>query len=118
MGGNMMPGGCSSTGINEAVRLFNLASTKCPNTIITAGGYSQGTACIHRSIPKLTLQVQQKIGKIILFTIPEILADSFQLVSSFSEILRLLKLVGRFRGWMQAVLKSTATPVTLSVLAL
>jgi hypothetical protein len=65
IGGNMAAGGCSKTGINEAVRLFNLANTKCPKTIITAGGYSQGTACIHRSIPKLSAAVKAKIGKYI-----------------------------------------------------
>jgi cutinase len=64
IGGNLSAGGCSAKGINEAVRLFNLANTKCPKTVIVAGGYSQGTACIHRSIPKLTAPVQQKIGKI------------------------------------------------------
>jgi cutinase len=63
--GNLAVGGCSKAGINEAVRLFNMANTKCPNTVITAGGYSQGTACIHRSIPKLSAAVKAKIGKCI-----------------------------------------------------
>ncbi|KAF2401127.1 cutinase [Trichodelitschia bisporula] len=65
--GNLMPGGCSSAGISESVRLFNLANTKCPETIIVAGGYSQGTACMHRSIPKLTAAVQSKIVGVVLF---------------------------------------------------
>lgn len=37
---NLLPGGSSSTAFNEAARLFNLANSKCPNSIVVAGGYS------------------------------------------------------------------------------
>ncbi|KAF1988587.1 carbohydrate esterase family 5 protein, partial [Aulographum hederae CBS 113979] len=65
--GNFQSGGCAPQGIREAVRLFNLAHSKCPNTIIVAGGYSQGTACIHRSIPQLAPAVVSQIAGVVLY---------------------------------------------------
>ena len=36
---NFQPQGTSQAAINEAVRLFNLANTQCPNSKIVSGGY-------------------------------------------------------------------------------
>lgn len=38
LGANVLPEGTTSAAYGEAQRLFNLASTKCPNTKIVAGG--------------------------------------------------------------------------------
>ncbi|KAF2397500.1 cutinase-domain-containing protein [Trichodelitschia bisporula] len=59
--------GCAAKGISGAVELFNMASTKCPNTIVVAGGYSQGTACMHAAIPQLKENVRQQIAAVVLF---------------------------------------------------
>ena len=36
---NALPGGTSTAAISAAKSIFNEAHTKCPSTIITAGGY-------------------------------------------------------------------------------
>lgn len=64
---NAQPGGTSSAAIGEAVRLFNLANTKCPNTPIVSGGYSQGTAVIAGAIPKLDAALRQRVVGTVLF---------------------------------------------------
>ncbi|KAF4554118.1 Cutinase-like protein 11 [Elsinoe fawcettii] len=64
---NLLPAGTSSGAINEGLRLFNLANTKCPNTIIVGGGYSQGAAVIHGLAKKLSTTVQNKVAGLVTF---------------------------------------------------
>jgi hypothetical protein len=54
-------------GVAEAQRLFQLAAKKCPNTVITGGGYSQGAAIMHRAIEKLPEDVKERITAILLY---------------------------------------------------
>jgi len=64
---NIGPGMADPKGVAEAQRLFKLAVTKCPNTIITGGGYSQGAAIMHRAIEKLSEDVKARIAAILLY---------------------------------------------------
>ncbi|GAM88108.1 hypothetical protein ANO11243_061390 [Dothideomycetidae sp. 11243] len=50
---NLLPAGCSSQGINNMTAEIELAASKCPNTQIVIGGYSQGAACTHAAVGNL-----------------------------------------------------------------
>jgi len=65
--GNLTPEGGDAAGIAEAKKLYNLAATKCPNTIISGGGYSQGAAITHRAVESLPESVKKRIAGIILY---------------------------------------------------
>ncbi|KAF2209302.1 carbohydrate esterase family 5 protein [Cercospora zeae-maydis SCOH1-5] len=67
---NTFPRGTSDAAIQEATRLFTLANTKCPNTIVTSGGYSQGTAVIAGALSDLSTQapaVANQVAGAVLF---------------------------------------------------
>jgi cutinase len=53
--------GGDPAGTTEMIRLANLASTKCPNSKIVLGGYSQGAQLVHDTAKSLTAAVTAKI---------------------------------------------------------
>ncbi|KAH7058907.1 cutinase-domain-containing protein [Macrophomina phaseolina] len=59
--------GGSLVGISEMRDMFNLAASKCPDTIIVGGGYSQGAALTHRSVEDLSSSVRNRIAGIVTF---------------------------------------------------
>jgi cutinase len=77
--GNLTPAGGDAKGIEEAVRDYNMAATKCPKTIITGGGYSQGAAITHRAVEKLSEKVKARIAAIVLFGDTKRLQDKEQI---------------------------------------
>jgi len=77
--GNLTPAGGDAKGIEEAVKDYNSAATKCPKTIITGGGYSQGAAITHRAVEKLSEKVKARIAAIVLFGDTKRLQDKEQI---------------------------------------
>ncbi|KAL1634024.1 hypothetical protein SLS56_002616 [Neofusicoccum ribis] len=80
--------GGSLVGISEMRDMFNLAASKCPDTIIVGGGYSQGAALTHRSVEDISASVRDKIAGIVTF------GDTYNLQSG-----------GRIEGLPQEKLK-------------
>jgi len=64
---NIMPAGTTAGAISEATKMFTQASSKCPQTIIVAGGYSQGTAVMMNTISKLPEGIKSKVVGVVLF---------------------------------------------------
>ncbi|KAH7152624.1 cutinase [Dactylonectria macrodidyma] len=64
---NFLPAGTDRASIDEAKRLFALANTKCPNTPVVTGGYSQGTAVISNSLSEVSATIQGQVKGAVLF---------------------------------------------------
>lgn len=64
---NMLPGGTDAGGIGNATALFMKAHEACPKSAIVGGGYSQGSAVMHRTVEKLPAAVQDHIAAVILY---------------------------------------------------
>lgn len=67
VGTNVLPEGTNSAAYGEAQRLFDLAATKCPDTIIVAGGYSQGAAVMTAAVKRLSSSTKDKIAGVVLY---------------------------------------------------
>jgi len=64
---NVSVAGTTSSAIAEATKHYTTASTKCPNTVIVTGGYSQGTAVIFNAVSKLSPDVKKRIAGAVLY---------------------------------------------------
>ncbi|GAB0138344.1 hypothetical protein EsDP_00006580 [Epichloe bromicola] len=64
---NIYPDGASHEAIGEAMRLLLLAQSKCPDSAIIAGGYSQGTGVIAGAMRQLDQSLQQRVKGVVLF---------------------------------------------------
>jgi len=64
---NFLPGGADPAGIAEMRALFNDAASKCPDSILVGGGYSQGAALVHRAVENLSTAVKAKIAGLVTF---------------------------------------------------
>jgi cutinase len=49
------------------MRVNSSLGTKCPNSVIIGGGYSQGAAITHRTVEKLPQNIKDKIAGVVLY---------------------------------------------------
>ncbi|KAF2221634.1 cutinase, partial [Elsinoe ampelina] len=64
---NALPRGSSPAAIREAGRLISLAASKCPQTSIVVGGYSQGTAVMHAAVSDLQPAVKERVDGAVMY---------------------------------------------------
>ncbi|SPO06355.1 probable Cutinase [Cephalotrichum gorgonifer] len=76
---NFLPKGTDQASIDEAKRLFTLANTKCPNSVVVTGGYSQGTAVIAGALSELSGPVQDQVAGAVLFGYTKNLQNGFRI---------------------------------------
>ncbi|KAJ6258233.1 Cutinase [Drechslerella dactyloides] len=67
LGTNLLPGGADFPGIAIMRKLFEDAASKCPDSIIVAGGYSQGAALVHHAVEKLSPSTMSKIAAVVTY---------------------------------------------------
>jgi len=59
--------GTTQAAIGEATKMFTTANTKCPDSVIVFGGYSQGTAVIMNTVKALPENIKKKTVGGVLF---------------------------------------------------
>jgi cutinase len=64
---NALPGGTDAASQKLMSDTLTSMATKCPDSIIVAGGYSQGAAVNHRAIEDLPADVQARIAGVVLY---------------------------------------------------
>lgn len=67
VGSNALPEGTTRASYGEAQRLFDLAHSKCPDSVIVAGGYSQGAAVMTAAVRRLSGDVKDQIAGVVLY---------------------------------------------------
>ncbi|KAF4210601.1 hypothetical protein CNMCM8980_003614 [Aspergillus fumigatiaffinis] len=76
---NFLSQNTDQASIDAATDMFDLANTKCPNTKIVAGGYSQGSAVIDNSIQALDSDLKAKVKGVVLFGFTRNVVDKGQI---------------------------------------
>lgn len=64
---NALPGGTDAKSKKAMADILNAMATQCPDSVILAGGYSQGAAVSHRAIESLDPAVKNQIAGVILY---------------------------------------------------
>jgi cutinase len=64
---NLLPDNADPVGVANMKNLFSQAATNCPNSVVVAGGYSQGAAITHEAIKGLPSATKNQIVGVALF---------------------------------------------------
>ena len=79
IGTNAIPGGTDAISKRMMQETLTSMSQKCPDSIIVAGGYSQGAAVNHRAIESLDQKVKDQIAGVVLYGDTQKLQDRNQI---------------------------------------
>lgn len=90
VGTNALPGGTDAASERMmATTLTNMAS-KCPDSTIVVGGYSQGAAVCHRGIEGLPANVKEQIAGVVLYGDTQKLQDRNQIPNFPKEKVKII----------------------------
>jgi cutinase len=64
---NALPGGTDARSTSLMTDTLTSMASQCPDSVIVAGGYSQGAAVNHRAIESLPASVQEQIAGVVLY---------------------------------------------------
>lgn len=67
IGTNVLPGGTDRASTRLMQDTLTAMAAQCPDSVIVAGGYSQGAAVNHRAIESLDAAVQDQIAGVVLY---------------------------------------------------
>jgi cutinase len=79
IGTNAIPGGTDNASKKLMQDTLNSMAQKCPDSVIVAGGYSQGAAVNHRAIEELDASIQDQIAGVVLYGDTQKLQDRNQI---------------------------------------
>ncbi|TID25798.1 cutinase precursor [Venturia nashicola] len=72
---NMRSDGADPVGVTNAKKIYEMAASKCPDTTIIGGGYSQGAAIQHKAVESLADDIKSRITAVLLFGDTKFTAD-------------------------------------------
>jgi hypothetical protein len=114
---NALPGGTDALSRALMQRTINDMASKCPNSVIVTGGYSQGAAVNHRAIESLPQNVKDRIAGVILYGDTQKLQVGFPAAHSNIRTNEPFRTATRFLTSRKRRSRSSVTSVIWFVLA-
>lgn len=90
----MIPGGTDTVSKRLMQDTLKSMASKCPDSIIVAGGYSQGAAVNHRAIEELDASVKDKIAGVVLYGDTQKQQDNDQIPNFPADKVKIICQVG------------------------
>ncbi|ORY07944.1 cutinase-domain-containing protein [Clohesyomyces aquaticus] len=107
---NTLPGGTDKQSAAAMAKILNDAASQCPNSVIVAGGYSQGAAVTHRAIENLDQSVKDQIAGVVTYGDTQKVQDKNQIPNFPADKLKIICATGD----LVCVGTLTITPAHLS----
>jgi len=94
IGTNAIPGGTDTVSKRLMQDTLNSMAQKCPDSVIVAGGYSQGAAVNHRAIEELDTAVKDQIAGVVLYGDTQKQQDNDQIPNFPADKVKIICQVG------------------------